>query len=81
MIYLDNILIYSNNISAYHHHVKKVFRHLYKTNLYVKAEKYKSYSKLVKYLEYIFSPSSLTMSNNKLKIIQDWLEPNEVKDT
>jgi len=81
MIYLDDILIYSNNISVYHHHVKKVLKHLCKANLYTKAEKYKSYSKSVEYLEYIFSLSSLTMSNNKVKIIQDWWEPNKVKDT
>jgi len=31
-------------------------------------------------LEYILSPSGLTMSNNKVKIIQDWLKPKKVKD-
>jgi len=81
MIYLDNILIYSNNISAYYHYVKKVLRHLCKANIYAKAKKYKSYFKSVEYLEYIFPPSGLTMSNNKVKIIQDWLEPNKIKDT
>jgi len=35
---------------------------------------------LVKYLRYTLSPSNLTMSNNKVKIIQDWLELNKVKD-
>ena len=80
MIYLDNILIYSNNMSKHHWHVKEVLKHLCKTILYAKAEKCKFYSKSVKYLEYILSPSGLTISNNKVKIIQDWLESKKVKD-
>ena len=80
IIYLDDILIYSNNMSKHHQHVKKVLKCLYKTGLYVKAEKCEFHSELVEYLKYIFSSSGLTMSNNKVKIIQDWLEPKKVKD-
>ena len=82
---MDDILIYSNiiysnKISEHYWHVKKVLKHLYKTGLYTKVEKYKFYSKLVEYLGYILSFSSLTMSNDKVKIIQDWLKPKKVKD-
>ena len=69
MIYLDDILIYSNNMSEHHQHVKKVLKHLCKASLYAKAKKYKFHSKLVEYLGYILSPSSLTMSDDKIKII------------
>jgi len=37
MIYLDNILIYSNNMSKHHWHIKKVLKHLCKTSLYAKS--------------------------------------------
>ena len=80
MIYLDDILIYSNNMSEHHRHVKEVLKHLRKTGLYAKAEKCKFHSKSVEYLEYILSPSGLTMSDNKVKIIQDWLKFKKVKD-
>jgi len=79
MIYLDDILIYSNNMSENHQHVKKVLKRLHKAGLYAKVEKYEFHSKLVEYLGYILSPSGLTMSDNKVKIIQDWLEPKKVK--
>ena len=80
VIYLDYILIYLNSISEHHRHVKKVLKHLYKAGLYAKAEKCKFHSKLVEYLGYILSFSGLTMSDDKVKIIQDWLEPKKVKD-
>ena len=80
VIYLDDILIYSNNMSEHHWHVKKVLKYLCKTSLYAKVEKQEFHSKSVEYLEYILSPSGLTISDNKVKIIQDWLEPKKVKD-
>ena len=80
MIYLDNILIYSNNMSEHHWHIKEVLKHLYKASLYARAEKYKFHSKSVEYLGYILSSFGLTMSDNKVKIIQDWPEPKKVKD-
>ena len=52
----------------------------YKAGLYAKAGKCKFHSKSVEYLGYILSPSSLIMSDNKVKIIQDWLEPKKVKN-
>ena len=69
VIYLDDILIYLNNMSEHHWHVKEVLKHLCKAGLYAKAEKCKFHSKSVEYLGYILSPSGLTMSDEKVKII------------
>ena len=80
MIYLDDILINLNDMSKHHRHVKEVLKCLCKAGLYAKAEKCKFHSESVEYLGYILSPSGLTMSNDKVKIIQDWLEPKKVKD-
>ena len=59
MIYLDDILIYSNSISEHHWYVKKVLKHLCKAGLYAKVEKCEFHSELVEYLGYILSPSGL----------------------
>jgi len=80
VIYLDDILIYSNNMSKHHWHVKEVLKCLCKAGFYAKAEKCEFHSESVEYLGYILSSSGLTMSNNKIKIIQDWSEPKKVKD-
>ena len=65
-------------MSEHHQHVKEVLKHLYKADLYAKAEKCKFHSESVEYLGYILSSSGLTISN---EIIQDWLKPKKVKDT
>ena len=80
IIYLDDILIYSNNMSKHHQHVKEVLKCFHKAGLYVKAEKCEFHSESVEYLGYILSPSGLTMSDDKVKIIQDWPEPKKVKN-
>ena len=80
IIYLDDILIYSNNMSEHHQYIKEVLKYLCKAGLYAKAKKCKLHSKLVEYLGYILSPFSLIMSSNKVKIISNWLELKKVKD-
>ena len=54
--------------------------HLCKTGLYTKVEKCEFHSELVEYLGYILSPSGITISDDEVKIIQDWLESKKVKD-
>jgi len=51
IIYLDDILIYSNNMSEHHWHIKEVLKCLHKAGSYAKAEKYEFHSELVEYLE------------------------------
>jgi len=67
-------------MSEHHQYVKEVLKCLHKASLYAKVEKCEFHSKSVEYLEYILSFSGLTMSNNKVKIIQDLLEPKKVKN-
>ena len=80
VIYLDDILIYSNNMSEHHWHIKEVLKCLRKADLYTKVEKREFHSESVEYLGYILFPSGLTMSDDKIKIIQDWPKPKKVKD-
>jgi len=80
VVYLDNILIYSDDITQHWSYVKEVLKRLQKRGLYAKAEKYEFHSDSVKYLGYVLSPSGLTMSNAKVKTIQEWPEPKKIKD-
>jgi len=71
IVYLDNILIYSNDITQHRKHVKEVLKRLRKAGLYAKAEKCEFHSDSVEYLGYVLSPSGLTMSDAKVKTIQE----------
>jgi len=80
VVYLNNILIYSDDITQHWSHVKEVLKQLQKARLYAKAEKCEFYLDSVEYLGYVLSPSSLTMSDTKVKTIQEWPEPKKIKD-
>ena len=71
IVYLDNILIHLNDMSVYYWNIKEIFKQFHKTSLYAKVKKCKFHSEFAEYLKYILSPSRLTISNNKVKIIQD----------
>jgi len=80
VVYLDDILIYSDDITQHQSHIKEVLKRLQKAGLYTKAEKYEFHSDSIEYLGYVLSPSGLTMSDAKVKTIQEWPEPKKVKD-
>jgi len=75
IMYLDDILIYSEDMESHQQHVQEVLRRLLLHGLFAKLEKCKFHSDLVEYLCYRLSPDSLTMSPDKIQTISDWPEP------
>ncbi|KDR73901.1 hypothetical protein GALMADRAFT_71411, partial [Galerina marginata CBS 339.88] len=69
IIYLDDILIYSNSLSEHKKHVREVLRRLRKFGLYGRLDKCEFHTQQVEYLGYIMSPEGLTMSGDKVKTI------------
>jgi len=80
IIYLYDILIYSNNISEHKAHVKEVLCRLRTNGLFACADKCEFHVTSCEYLGYMLSPEGLTMAPFKVQIIQDWPEPRKVKD-
>ena len=80
VVYLDDILIYSDNKEDHQKHVREVLRCLQKHSLYAKPEKCEFHSESMEYLRYCLAPSGLTMAQNKIQTICDWPEPQRVKD-
>jgi len=80
IVYLNNILVYSDNMEDHTEHVQEVLRRLHQHKLYAKPEKCEFHSDSVEYLRYFLSPDGLTMSQDKVKTIWDWPEPCKVKD-
>src|ERR1700723_1542200 len=80
IIYLDDILVYSDNIDQHRTHVHEVLRWLRKNGLYAGAHKCSFHQDTMEYLGYILSPSGLTMDPAKVQTIQDWPEPCKIKE-
>jgi len=80
IIYLDDILIYSDNISEHKLHVWEVLHRLCANGLFACADKCGFHVTSCKYLRYMLSPEGLTMALYKVQIIQDWPVPRKVKD-
>src|SRR5882724_4723944 len=72
IIYLDDILIYSDDISKHKAHVQEVLQKICASGLFSQANKCKFHVTSCKYLRYILSPEGLTMAPFKVQIIQDW---------
>jgi hypothetical protein len=80
IVYLDNILIYSDDMSQHKKHVKEVLCRLWKHGLYTNAGKCEFHRDSVEYLRYILTSDGLRMAKDKVQTILDWLEPQKVKD-
>src|SRR5882724_9288877 len=80
IVYLDDILIYSDNIAKHQKHVWEVLRRLRGNRLFSQADKCEFHVTSCEYLSYMLSPDGLTMASYKVQIIQDWPEPWKVKE-
>ncbi len=80
VVYLDDILIYSDNPDQHTAHVREVLSRLHKNRLYARADKCEFHTSSCEYLGYMLSPQGLTMSAYKIQAIQDWPEPRKSRD-
>ena len=80
IVYLDNILVYSDDLAEHKCHVWEVLRRLCTNGLFAHADKCEFHVTSCKYLGYMLSPDGLMMAQDKVQIIQDWPEARKVKD-
>ena len=75
VMYLDDILVYSDDPKQHSAHIREVLTRLHWNWLYTWADKCEFHCNSCKYLGYMLSPDGLSMSQNKIQAIQDWPEP------
>jgi len=80
VMYLNDILIYSEDMESHQQHIWEVLHQLRLHGLFAKPEKCEFHLDSVEYLGYRLSPDGLTMSPDKIQTISDWPEPRKVKD-
>src|SRR6202789_3115664 len=80
IVYLDNILIFSDNPADHKKHVREVLRRLRKNGLFARPDKCLFSVDTVSYLGFILSQDGLKMDPAKVQAITNWPEPKKVKD-
>ncbi|KAH9274711.1 hypothetical protein BASA83_002909 [Batrachochytrium salamandrivorans] len=80
LVYLDDIVVYSDNLEDHKKHVRQVLQILKDNNLFCKAEKCHFYQTEIKYLGYIISPNGTSMDPSKISAVQDWPAPKKVRE-
>ena len=72
VVYLDDIVIYSNTLKEHIEHLRKVFKILKQNELYVENEKCSFAKEDVSFLGHRIKDDKLMMGDNKVKDIQEW---------
>lgn len=79
VVYLDDILVYSESEAEHIQHVRKVLQKLSEHNLYVKLEKCRFHVDVVMFLGYVLSPKGMKMDPGKVDAVQNWKPPENKK--
>ncbi|KAF8759761.1 hypothetical protein RHS01_02203 [Rhizoctonia solani] len=81
VVYLDDILIFSNSREGHVEHVKEVLSCLLKHNLFCNPAKCYFFVTEVTYIGLVITPDDISMEKDKVQAIMDWPEPQNVKTT
>ncbi|CAJ0929294.1 unnamed protein product [Ranitomeya imitator] len=79
IVYLDDILVFSDDWESHVKQVRMVFQVLRANSLFVKGSKCLFGVQKVSFLGFIFSPSTIEMDPVKVQAIYDWTQPTSLK--
>ena len=80
LVYLDDILIYSDTLEEHRRHIREVLLRLRNNKLYARSDKCSFHEDTIEYLGFILLPNGLSMDPGKVSAILEWPEPCKVKD-
>jgi transposase InsO family protein len=80
VVYLDDILVYSDSEEEHIQHVQLVLERLLEYGLYVKLSKCEFHITRTEFLGFVVSPNGVEADKERLRTIQEWPEPTSVRD-
>ena len=80
IVYIDNILIYSNTLKEHIQQVRKALQRLQEFNLQVKLEKCKFHKKEVEFLGHIVSREGIQINPKKVEVVVNQPTPKTKQD-
>ncbi|QRW16712.1 Retrotransposable element Tf2 protein [Rhizoctonia solani] len=79
VIYLDDILIFSEKPEEHPLHVREVLSRLMKNQLFCKLSKCHFHVTTVDYLGIVISPAGFSMDQKKIEAVTSWPQPKTIK--
>ncbi|KAG1934122.1 retrotransposable element [Pimephales promelas] len=79
IVYIDDILIYSETFEDHVKEVRAVLQRLIENQLYAKLPKCEFHQTQIAFLGYIISAEGVTMDGDKVQAVVDWPQPKNVK--
>jgi hypothetical protein len=80
VVYLDDILIYSQKEEEHANHIREVLGRLREANLYVKLSKCKFNTKKVSFLGYTVTTEGVAMESDQVAAIAEWPTPKTYRE-
>ena len=80
IVYIDDILIYSQNEQDHAHHVRQVFELLRQHKLYGTMAKCEFFKESVEYLGHVISAQGIATDPKKVETVREWPLPANLKD-
>lgn len=80
LIFIDDILIYSQNIKEHEELLRLVLQTLWEHQLYGKFSKCDFYKEQIQYLGHIITKEGIAVDPEKIKTIMEWPTPKDVAD-
>ncbi len=80
LVYIDDILVFSDSLDEHIHHVRAVLKRLIQHQLYVKVEKCEFHQTKIAFLGYVISQEGVAMDDNKVRAVVDWPQPRTLKE-
>ena len=75
MVYLNNIIVYSNNYKIYIRYVRIVLERLREYELYINLSKYTFYTTSINFLGFIISVNEVLIDKSRIDAIREWPYP------
>jgi hypothetical protein len=80
VVYLDDILVYSETLEEHIQHVRQVLSKLSESDLYLKLEKCTFHASEVEFLGFIISSEGIRMDPKKVHSISTWPAPTTLQE-